>query len=248
MHTYRPLYLSMTLVCLLMSVAARSQNYIAVTPLGTSSTADGNLHVSNPSSGINLTYHGVHWHTEANQFTYYYSLRYGGYFKHSSPWGMEFNYTHNKAILHTDETAAVSGVWHGIPVNGVEPVANRVQQMRFANGENIFALNLLYRITGQSSPSFPQGRTQGYLGGGPAVFALVRSIEIDGVHNPPQMQYSSLGYEMLFGVRYGLSRKLYLFGEAKYTHGDARVTTIDGGRVDAPLHSWHTALGIMWEF
>jgi hypothetical protein len=93
----------------------------------------------------------------------------------------------------------------------------------------------------------PKGRTQDCLGGEPAVFAVVRAFVIDGVHSPPEMQYSSLGYEMLFGVRYGLSRKLYLFGEAKYTNGDAKATTIDGGRVDAPLRSWHTALGIMWE-
>src|SRR5207249_5389508 len=58
--------------------------------------------------------------SEASNPTPYYSLRFGAFGSRHPHWGLELNYTHNKAILNTDRGAVFSGAWNGQPVRSEE--------------------------------------------------------------------------------------------------------------------------------
>lgn len=239
----QPLILGLYLV--LACLPARGQNYFGFS-YGNARTYRSDLRLIQPATGTNVTFRNVSWRLASHLSAPYFSLRYGGYFPRYRHWGLEFNYTHNKAVLNAQESVPVSGTLNGQAVNAVRPISDTIQRLEILNGENIFALNLLYRSTGRETPSFPQGRTQFYVGMGPAFYWLHNSNRVNNQNSASSYQASGIGFESLLGVSYGLTRRFSLFLEGKYTDVSARLGTANNGIIETPLRSWHISLGVTY--
>jgi opacity protein-like surface antigen len=215
---------------------------------GSARTTNSDVRLVLPNALTDLTFHDASWRLASNRSAPYFGLRVGGYFRHQPHLGVEFNYTHAKAVLNTSETVFATGALNEQAVNGPLRIADTLQIQEFLNGVNIFSLHLLYRTTERPTPSFPHGRLQGYVGAGPAFFWLYNTNQVNQSFHGNSYQASGLGYSALLGVDYGLWKQVRLFMEGRVTGGRARVGTASNGTLTTPLNTWHFDLGVKYEF
>jgi hypothetical protein len=142
----------------------------------------------------------------------------------------------------------VAGVWNGAPVDESAPLGRRVQDFNISHGVNMLTANALYRW-GARSGSASEGRhLQPYVGGGTVLYIPHSESTIDNRTTAGRYQTSGFGYQALGGVRYGLTRRVGVFAEAKFNGGRARVDTAEGGRAETNLRTLHTLAGLYLSF
>jgi opacity protein-like surface antigen len=213
--------------------------------LGGSRTHNSDLRIRHAARGTDAVFHGVGWRAEPLEAPWYYGFKVGGFLRARPNWGVELDFTHYKVFAKTDRTVRVSGTWDGAPVDESARMDARVQEFAISHGVNTLALNVLYRWpTGARTPAFPFGRVQPYVGAGPALYILHPENRVNDRPNDQKYQTSGVGWQALAGMRYGLSRRLTAFGEAKYGDGEARVDLADDGRGETRLRTWHAAFGL----
>lgn len=240
------LLLTILLVSLAAGARAQRDTYFSLFS-GDSTTQHSSIHLVNAAKHTDIVFHGVTWETDPLDPAIYYGVRFGTFSVRHPHWGVELNFTHNKAILDTGRSVETSGAWNGQPVSGQQPIGARIQTLRITHGENIIGLNILYRSLGKPTPSFPSGRFQAYAGLGPTFLVLYNANRVDGVGNQGAFHTSGFGYEALAGIRYGVIHRVSIFIEPKYTSGNANLETGDGGSLSTPLGTWHVAVGIIYD-
>ena len=112
-----------------------------------------NIHVSQPALGNNFTIYNVQGHDdpagagEAPQ----YNIRVGRFFNEN--WGVELNIDHSKYSTDIGQTAQVSGLIGGVPVNGPRQLDNFFFNEQLHNGANHVMLDAVYRypLIGQTN-------------------------------------------------------------------------------------------------
>lgn len=227
--------------------AAKAESYISFYG-GSSSAKDSDLHVRIPSHGINATFKDVSWRGEPFEQPPYYGYKIGQYFKSDPNWGVELDFTHYKVYANNHRTVSMSGTWNGAPLPATGQMDQYVQAFGISHGVNVFSLNLLYRLTSKGSPSFPHGRLQPFIGAGPSFYVLHPENQVDGVKNAQKYKSSGIGWQALAGVRYGLAKRTSVFVEGKYTSGDGKVGTGDGGWAETDLDAWHVTGGVQYDY
>jgi lipid A oxidase len=229
------------------SGAARAESYFSVY-FGQSKTESSNLRIQNFSTNTDATFHGVGWDDHSFESPPWYGIKLGGWSESDPNWGVELDFVHYKVYARTDETVPVSGTWNGAPLAGSQRLDTHVQRFDISHGVNFIGLSVLYRLTGRPTPSFPHGRIQPYVGAGPTYYIQHPENRIDGVPNKQRYEFDGLGWQALGGVRYGVSRKVTAFVEAKYSQGRASVATAGGGSASTHLRTWHGTGGIQYGF
>jgi opacity protein-like surface antigen len=224
---------------------ASAQNYISSFG-GTAGTLNSDVRFIQPATQTDVTYRNASWNLAPKRSAPYWGVRFGGYFRRQRHLGLEFSYTHTKAVLNLTQTVNATGTINGLAVNGLVRIGDTIQKLELLNGVNIFALHLLYRTMERGSPSFPQGRLQFYTGIGPAFFWLHNNNRVFNTDQDDHYQASGIGYSALVGVSYGLARPVSLTLEGRFTSGFGRVDTANGGILESPLDSWHFHIGVKY--
>ncbi|MBW3624788.1 MAG: outer membrane beta-barrel protein [Armatimonadetes bacterium] len=227
--------------------SARAETYFSVY-FGGSRTQDSDLRVVQPSTNTDATFQNVSWGAQNFESPPYYGLKLGGYSEKSPNWGVELDFVHYKVYAKVDEVVPVSGTWNGAPVAGSERLGNRVQRFDISHGVNTLALVLLYRWLGKPTPSFPRGRLQPYVGVGPAYYIHHPENRVNGIPNRQEYKPGGLGWQAQGGVRYGVSKRLTLFTEGKYSSGEGEVRTHNDGWATTDLRTWQVAGGVQYGF
>lgn len=226
---------------------ARAQTSVSVYT-GTSLTRASDLHVRMPSTASDATFRRVSWAARPFAQAPYYGYRVTHYFGRPAHLGFSLDFTHYKIYARTERAVQVAGVWQGAPVNETAPLGRRVQDFNISHGVNMIGANVLYRWgTGADSPS-GEGRLQPYVGGGPVFYVSHSESTINNRTTTGRYQNSGFGYQALGGVQYGLTKRLGVFGEAKFNGGRARVDTAEGGRAETNLRTLHTLAGLYFSF
>lgn len=226
---------------------ARAETYFSAF-LGGSKTQSSDLHVVNPGQNTDATFHNVKWEPRNFSSPPYYGWKLGGYSEKSPNWGFEIDYVHYKVYAKVNGTYPVSGTWNGSPLSGSEQLADRVQRFDISHGVNTFTFALLYRWLGKPTPSFPRGRLQPYVGIGPTYYVQHPENTVNGIPNKQEYKPDGLGWQAQGGVRYGISKKITLFTEVKYSSGQGEAQTNNGGWATTDLKTWQNATGIQYHF
>lgn len=230
-----------------LSEAAEAQTSLSVYT-GTSFTRNSDLRIRQPSRNTDATFSSVSWAARPFHQAPYYGIRLSRFFKRSSHFGISFDFTHYKIYARTDRTVTVKGIWNGVVVNESARLDTRVQNFNISHGVNMGGLNFLYRWMKFASASFPNGRVQPYVGGGPVYYVAHSESTINNRSTDGRYQGSGFGYQILSGLQYGLYGRLSPFGEAKFNSGRAKVDTADQGRAQTDLRTWHTVGGFSVRF
>lgn len=228
----------------------RQRFHIAVYGGGMSNQSS-DLHLWQPSRGTDVVFEDVRWRGRPFEGSMYYGYRIGTFFKNNPRLGIELDFTHSKAYAKIEESRRVSGTWQGQPVNEVAPMNSRVQEYRITNGVNTLALDVVYRWNvGDTSAGFPEGRLQPYVAAGPAYYILFPINRVGDENNERRnYQNSGFGIGARGGLRYGLTRHISAFLEAKYTNGIAKVDIAgQDGTGQTRLQTWHSIAGFEYGF
>jgi hypothetical protein len=217
---------------------AQLQDRYVAFALGTSQTRTSTLHLLNLGRGTDARFSGVRWGITPLEPTIYYSAKVGGYFRRRPRIGLEFDFTHNKAVAYSAGTVGYGGIWEGRPLGGSGPLNRYVQSVRFTNGVNILSLIGLYRGAGS------ENRLQPYVGIGPTFTILWSRNTVDGIEAAGHYHGAGWGYQALGGVRYRLSPRFWATAEATFTDSPGKTRTGQGGALTTPLRSLHQTLGI----
>ncbi|MGC2048732.1 MAG: hypothetical protein WA635_08990, partial [Gallionella sp.] len=130
------------------------------------------------------------------------------------------------------------------PVNEDARMDQRVQSFSMSHGVNIVALNGYYRGMHETNASFPNGRWQPYAGAGLTYYVLHPENSVNGQNNEESYQGAGFGYQLLGGLKYGITPRGGVFAEAKYNSGKVEVDTAGGGRGETELKSSQLLTGI----
>ena len=106
----------------------------------------------------------------------------------------------------------------------------------------IVAVNLLTRVPLYQSPSFPNGRLQGYVGVGAGVETA--ALEISGVGSA---QDTGFAFQALAGGKVFLTRHVALFAEYKFTHS-SHSWNVQSTKIEADLNVNHVVGGLAFHF
>ncbi len=216
--------------------------------LGGSATQRSALHVMQPAIGTDATVAPVNWKGNPFRGSVYYGVRVSTFLPKNPRLGFEFDYLHYKVYAKAEESAQFSGTWLGEPIDTIAPINSRIGRFQITNGVNAMTLGVLYRERLQRSPSFPNGRCQPYIGGGPAFYYLYAINRINGRNVRERYEAGTFGLTLQAGLRYGLSSHFGLFAEGRYTSYHARVNVADNGHATTPLRTWHSLIGLGYGF
>lgn len=234
-------------LCALLAPGAWAETQVSFY-LGAARTRDSDLKVNQPSTGSNATFGGVSWDDASFELPPYYGLRLDHYFAASPSWGVGLEFTHYKIYADVNRTVSVSGTWLAAPVNTVAPLSQRVQKFNITHGVNYFGANVFYRWMQDRSERFPQGRLQPYVGGGPIYFILHGENAINNLANEEKYESLGFGFQVLGGLRYGLTRRTSIFVEIKYSSGTAKVNAAGAGQAETDLRTYHGLVGLSYRF
>ena len=106
----------------------------------------------------------------------------------------------------------------------------------------IVAVNVLTRVPLYQSPSFPNGRLQGYVGVGAGVETA--ALEISGVGSA---QDTGFAFQALAGGKVFLTRHVALFAEYKFTHS-SHSWNVQSTKIEADLNVNHVVGGLAFHF
>ncbi|HKC64226.1 MAG TPA: hypothetical protein VKB86_11335 [Pyrinomonadaceae bacterium] len=240
-------FILLTLFVCLSEATACAQTYISVYT-GTSYTQASNLRIRQQSTNTDATFRDVSWRARPFAQAPYYGIRFSRFFERSKHLGLSFDYTHYKIYARTDRVVSVSGLWNGAVLNESARLDSRVQDFNISHGVNMGGINLLYRWMKQGGASFPEGRVQPYVGGGPVYYVPHSESTINNRTTNGRYQGSGFGFQLLGGLQYNLARQFSLFAETKFNAGHATVDTADQGHADTNLRTFHTLAGFSFGF
>ncbi len=216
--------------------------------LGNSHTANSDVHITQPGTGSDATFHDVSWNSESFTNPVYYGIRVSHFFEEQPNWGIGFDYTHDKVFANTNQIVQVTGRWNGAPVNESAPMNQRVQSFSISHGVNTFALNLYRRWAREAANSFLCTACQPYVGVGLTYYLLHPENMVNGQNNDQGFEGAGFGYQLLAGLHYSVTQKYGLFVEAKYNSGSVKVGTASGGRAETTLNSTQFLAGVSVAF
>jgi opacity protein-like surface antigen len=226
---------------------AHAESYFSVYT-GSAFTRDSDLTISQPATASAATYSGVSWDTRSLEMPPYYGLRLDHFLDRAPNFGVGVEFNHYKVYADTGKSVPVNGTWNGAAVSTVAPLNQRVQKFNISHGVNYVGLNLLYRWRTEPGEPFPRGRLQPYVGGGPVLYIVHGENAVNNLTNDEKYQGSGWGYQLFGGLRYGLTPRVSLMVEGKYSHGTAKVDTAGAGTAETPLNTWHAAIGLSFRF
>lgn len=216
---------------------------------GTSQTLSSDLHIVQPATGTDATFHGVRWQGHPYQGSPYHEVRIVAFLPRQPRLGVFVNFTHYKIYALTGEERRVTGTWLGQPIDQVAPLGDRVQYFRISNGVNVFTEGVLFRQQLQRSARYPSGRLQPYYGGGVSQYIDYGINTVNGQdNNPHRYQWNGWGFSLDAGVRYNLVPHVAGYVEGRYTNGNGHVKIADGGYGATPLHTFHLSYGLSFDF
>lgn len=216
--------------------------------LGKSFTSKSDVHIRQPGTGTDATFRNVSWDSKSFEMPVYYGIRVNHFFEEQPNLGIGLEFTHDKAYARTGQVVHVDGTWNGAPVNEDARMDQRVQSFSMSHGLNILALNGYYREMYQMDNSFPNGRWQPYVGAGVAYYVLHAENTVSGQSNDERYKGAGFGYQVLGGLKYGITPTVGVFAEAKYNSGKVEVDTAGGGRGETDLKSSQLLTGVSKAF
>ncbi len=220
---------------------------------GTTSAQSSDLHLIQPRLGTDVRYRDVNYEGRPFTGSPYYGVKFGYFLPKSPRVGLELEFNHAKMYAKVGESKQITGTWQGQPVNGVEPISDRVRKYQISNGINALSFSVLYRVPVMVSDKYPDGRLQPYVGGGPQYTALYSINNIAELQVREKYHPNGWGYQLFGGARYLLNTHVGAFLEGKYQHGDA-VSLVadqdasDGGRGETDIRLAQLAAGVFYQF
>ncbi|MFM7320482.1 MAG: hypothetical protein ACKO5K_03025 [Armatimonadota bacterium] len=222
------------------ALAAPPKGTYAAFLLGTSQNDHSDIHVQGP--GTNATFHGVNWAMHPFESAPYYVAKIGTPLRQGSPWDIEVDFTHSKAIALTGQTVRASGTWKGDPLPSSLPLNTHLERVRFTNGVNILSVLPIRRF----APA--EARIQPYAGVGPAYFIIWSVSVADGVRRHARYHGAGFGWTGVAGVRGRIRNGLSWVAEAKFTDGPADVPAGTDLRLTTRIRTRHETVGLLWNY
>src|SRR6266849_34653 len=96
--------------------------------LGGNHTRPADIHISQPSANVDLTYRQVSFEARPLESPQYYGWRFGRLFGEDRRFGVEFEFTHLKMYAETSRDVGVTGRIGATTIAGTEPMDLRVQR------------------------------------------------------------------------------------------------------------------------
>jgi lipid A oxidase len=230
--------------CLLFCQGNASAENIFAVYTGSSFARNSDLRLSQRGSGTELSVRDVHWDADPFKAAPYYGLRFTHFFDQRPNWGVALDFTHYKMVAQTERVVSVNGNWRGVPANSAARMDQYVQHFEISHGVNMLSLNAIYRWF---KPSFMNGRLQPYAGAGLAYYRPHSENTVDNIPHETGYDASGVGFQILGGVQYRLSRQWGAFAEVKFNRGTAKVDIADG-RAETPLRTFHALGGVQLSF
>jgi opacity protein-like surface antigen len=209
--------------------------------LGGARTRASDLTISQPAIGTNLTFERVRFDGRSFDGPLYYGFR-GGYFLDRLPWlGFEAEFTHLKVFSNPQQRVRVVGQHHGVPIDSELPLGDIVQQYSISHGVNLLLFNVAARHRLKQDGRLILTARAGL---GPTLPHTESNIE-----GEPQEQYEwgSLGWQAAGGAEFKVWKKVYVFGEYKFTR-TRQEGKVFSGTAESLLRTHHGVFGISYHF
>jgi opacity protein-like surface antigen len=236
MSLARALFCSSCLVAVIAGVPrpAQAQWYFQGY-LGGNHTQSADVHIAQPSAGVDLTYTAVTFDARPFEAPQYYGYRFG-HAQRNGRLAFEFEFLHEKIYAVTDVAVQTIGHVGGVTISGAERMDARVQRYSMSHGLNFLLANLVSRQpigSGESSfvlrgglgPTLPHGESE--------VFGVTQE----------QYEWAGLGLQASAGVDLHLTGRLSGIIEYKLTYAHPTIT-IPNGTGDMVAVTHHLAIGL----
>jgi lipid A oxidase len=234
----RAIVLKLVGTALLVSGSAHAETTLTFY-LGLSLTHDGDVRVR-LRDGTDLKYRGVSWASRSFELPFYYGLQLTHHFEPRRDWGLRLDFFHDKAYADAGTPVAVTGTRGGGSVDTTEPLSTTVQGFNMSHGTNYLTLSVLRRWNSGPEPG-STGRLQPYVGAGAGL--MLPHVEATvGSESVGEYQLTGPAFQLTGGVAWPFASRLSVFGEYRFTRGDASVR-IPGGEVETTLYTHHLVAG-----
>lgn len=211
--------------------------------LGSSHTASSDVHIRQPSTNSDATFHGVQWTTDSFSPPVYYGLRVSHFFGLGANWGTGLEFTHDKLYSNPSQVVQVTGTWNNAPVNEAAPMNKRVQLFNISHGMNLVAAMVYHRLHAFSG-WLPGMGLRPYFGGGKTWYLLHAENVVNGQANTEATRRGGRGVQVLGGLQFGMMPMVRAFVEARYNTGTIEVDTAGGGRATTALKTTQLIVGV----
>jgi hypothetical protein len=209
--------------------------------MGANHTPPADVHITQPTAPLDVTYHDVTFDAKPFKAPQYYGWRFGHTIGSSGRLGIELEFIHLKVIAETDKTYAIANFVGDQPSSSAR-MDNIVQRYAMSHGLNFILVNLLSR----TSIGGPGGRTAIVVRGGAGPTLPHAESTVFGVEKE-QYEWAGLGVHGAAGLEVRISKRIAIVGEYKLTFAKPTITTADGtGQTTALTH--HVAGGVKISF
>jgi hypothetical protein len=222
--------------------AARAQWYFQAY-LGGNHTQRADIHIVQPSTGVDVTYGQVSFEARSLKAPQYYGYRLGRTLGKDRRVGIELEFTHLKVIAETGTPLTVTGQVGGAAVSTSERMDERVGRYSMSHGLNFIVANVVWRTPlggGASDKSAIAFVARGGLGPTlPHAETVVSGIARE------QYEWGGLGLHAAAGFDLRLHRRLSAFLEYKLGYAKPTISIANGtGQTTALTHQIAVGLGI----
>jgi hypothetical protein len=203
--------------------AASAQMYASLSA-GGNHTAPADVTVNVPSSGLAVTYQGVHFSARSLDSPQYYVWRIGRLFGTHQRLGVEFEFTHLKVIGDTSRSYVASGQINGqaIPGGSSLPMNAVVQEYQMTHGLNFLMVNAVGRVPIKSGR-----RLSLVTRAGMGTTLPHAETEVLG-QTQERYEFTGLGVEGSAGLAMKLSHLLSVIADYKVSEARPRITVVSG--------------------
>jgi hypothetical protein len=205
--------------------------------LGGNHTLPADIHIAQPTAGVDLTYSQVSFDAKPLKAPQYYGYRFGKVLK-GGRLSLEFEFLHAKVYARTTVPVQTSGHIGATTVADTEPMDVNVQEYAMSHGLNFMLFNVVSRhpigdggsafvVRGGLGPTLPHAES--------TVFGV----------NREQYEWAGLGGQIGAGFDVHLVGRLTANIEYKLTYAKPRISIDNGtGQVTALTHQVALGLGV----
>ncbi|HYW04891.1 MAG TPA: hypothetical protein VFA86_13200 [Gammaproteobacteria bacterium] len=211
---------------------------------GWSGASGSDLRYAAPG-GTSLTVHDVSWNTDSFEPPPYYGVRATWWLRPASGPGLALDFTHAKILLRTAETARVTGMDAGAPVDARRPVASVIPHFENTHGLNFLTLSGLYRV--ELRHGGPRPTWQAYAGAGAGVAYPHVEARI-GQAVTFRHEWAGPVAQGLLGLETRTGRHLGFFIEYRLSRVWLDEDLATGARIRTNLWLHQVAVGGGWHF
>lgn len=220
--------------------------WVVAAYLGGARTGNSDLVISQPALGNDLTFRNVELSSRSFDPPLYYGFRGGYFFKRKPFLGLEAEFIHLKVFSDPNQQVRVTGQHRNVAVDRQLLLGEIVQQYSISHGVNLLLFNVAARHQIKRTVTAPQGRVilSARGGLGPTLPHTESRIENQ---SQEQYEFGRLSWQAAAGAEVQVWKKVYAFGEYKFTRTRQRGK-VAAGTAGSLLQTHHGVFGLSYHF